>query len=111
MVGEGFFARWDGKDWKKADMTDVPRVYDLAVIGNDWGWAVGDHGALFQYDGAAWKKVDVPGSLFRLRAIAVRLPVGLLGRGGGRGCFRLGRHTVAKDPPGLARAADGGSRR
>ena len=70
MVGEGFFARWNGKDWRKADMTDVPRMYDLAVIGNDWGWAVGDHGALFEYDGAAWKKVDVPGSLFRLRAIA-----------------------------------------
>ena len=69
MVGEGFFARWDGKDWKKVDVADVPRMYDLAVIGNDWGWAVGDHGALFEYDGANWKKVDVPGSLFRLRAI------------------------------------------
>ncbi len=70
MVGEGFFARWDGKDWKKTEVDDVPRMYDLAVIGNDWGWAVGDHGALFEYDGAAWRKVEVPGSLFRLRAIA-----------------------------------------
>ncbi len=70
MVGDGFFARWDGKDWKKADMKDVPRMYDLAVIGDDFGWAVGDHGALFAYDGAAWKKVEAPASLFRLRAIA-----------------------------------------
>ena len=70
MVGEGFFARWDGKDWKKADVAGVPRMYDLAVIGNDWGWAVGDHGALFEYDGAAWRRVEAPGSLFRLRAIA-----------------------------------------
>ena len=70
MVGDGFFARWDGKSWKKADMKDVPRMYDLAVIGDDWGWAVGDHGVLFRYDGAAWKQVDVPASLFRLRAVA-----------------------------------------
>lgn len=70
MVGEGFFARWDGRDWKRTDVAGVPRMYDLAVIGNDWGWAVGDHGALFRYDGAAWRKVEVPGSLFRLRAIA-----------------------------------------
>ncbi len=70
MVGDGFFARWDGKDWKKADMKDVPRMYDLAVIGDDFGWAVGDHGALFTYDGAAWKKVEAPASLFRLRAVA-----------------------------------------
>ena len=70
MVGDGFFARWDGKDWKKADMEDVPRMYDLVLIGNDWGWAVGDHGVLYAYDGAAWKKVDVPESLFRLRAVA-----------------------------------------
>ena len=69
MVGEGFFARWDGNDWKKADVAGVPRMYDLAVIGNDWGWAVGDHGTLFEYDGANWQKVEVPGSLFRLRAI------------------------------------------
>ena len=70
MVGEGFFARWDGKDWKRADMKDVPRIYDLAVIGDDWGWAVGDHGALFEYDGTGWKQASVRDSLFRLRAIA-----------------------------------------
>lgn len=69
MAGEGFFARWDGKDWKNADMADVPRIYDLAVMGNEGGWAVGDHGALFEYDGANWEKVEVPGSFFRLRAI------------------------------------------
>ena len=70
MVGEGFFARWNGSGWKRADMVDVPRMYDLALIGSDWGWAVGDHGVLFEYDGAAWKRVRVKGSHFRLRAIA-----------------------------------------
>ncbi len=70
MVGDGFFARWDGREWGKAEVADVPRMYDLALMGNDWGWAVGDHGALFAYDGAAWKRVDVPGSLFRLRSVA-----------------------------------------
>ena len=70
MVGDGFFARWDGREWRKAEVADVPRMYDLALMGNDWGWAVGDHGALFAYDGAAWKRVDVPGSLFRLRSVA-----------------------------------------
>ena len=70
MVGEGFFARWDGKAWKKADVAEVPRMYDLALVGDDWGWAVGDHGVLFAYDGVAWKKADVPESLFRLRAVA-----------------------------------------
>ena len=69
MVGEGFFARWDGKAWTKAGVKDVPRMYDLALVGDDWGWAVGDHGALFAYDGA-WTRADVPASLFRLRAVA-----------------------------------------
>lgn len=70
MVGDGFFARWDGARWKKADMRDIPRMYDVVLAGNGRGWAVGDHGAVFEYDGTAWKKTDVPGSFFRLRAVA-----------------------------------------
>lgn len=74
MVGDGFFARWDGTRWEKADMRDVPRMYDVVLAGNGRGWAVGDHGAVFEYDGTAWKKTDVPGSFFRLRAVACASP-------------------------------------
>lgn len=74
MVGDGFFARWDGTRWKKADMRDIPRMYDVVLTGNGRGWAVGDHGAIFEYDGAAWKKMDVRGSFFRLRAVACASP-------------------------------------
>ncbi len=84
MVGDGFFARWDGTAWTKADMEDVPRMYDLVLPGSDRGWAVGDHGALFAYDGAAWARVEVPASIFRLRAIdcASRLECWAVGEAG-----------------------------
>jgi len=70
MLGEGFFARWDGKSWQKAGLKEVPRMYDLALVGQDWGWAVGDAGAIFAYDGLNWWPMKVKGSLFRLRGIA-----------------------------------------
>ena len=49
-------------------------MYDVVLTGNGRGWAVGDHGAIFEYDGAAWKRMDVRGSFFRLRAVACASP-------------------------------------
>lgn len=70
MVGDGFFASWDGKQWTKAGLDKVPRMYGVALVGRDWGWAVGDRGVFFRYDGNAWTRAEVKGSLFRLRSIS-----------------------------------------
>ena len=70
MVGAGFFARWDGKSWEKVELEAVPRMYGLALVGQDWGWAVGDRGVFYSYDGKKWQSANVKGSLFRLRSIA-----------------------------------------
>ncbi|MEE9550886.1 MAG: hypothetical protein V3W08_10885 [Candidatus Binatia bacterium] len=34
MAGEAFFARLDGKKWKRLDI-EAPRVYDVALLGED----------------------------------------------------------------------------
>lgn len=70
MAADGFLASWNGKRWTKADLEDVPRMYDVALIGRDWGWAVGDAGTVFKYDGEEWQEIEIKGSFFRLRSIA-----------------------------------------
>lgn len=69
MVGENFFARWDGKSWKKTEI-EAPRLYAVAMVGPDFGWAVGDRGAFFRYRGGTWRKVEVKGSFFRMRDLS-----------------------------------------
>lgn len=36
MVGGGFFANWDGGDWKQVNVSELPRIYDLHFLGSDW---------------------------------------------------------------------------
>lgn len=69
MAGEAFFAKWDGKKWTKLDV-EAPRIYDLTILGNDFGWAVGDGGAFFKFDGKTFEKVTVKGSFFRMRGVS-----------------------------------------
>jgi hypothetical protein len=69
MAGEAFFAKWDGKAWTRADI-EAPRIYDMEILGNDFGWAVGDGGAFFKYDGKTFTKVNVKGSFFRMRGVS-----------------------------------------
>lgn len=68
MAGEAFFAKWDGKEWKRQDI-EAPRLYDMTITGKDSGWAVGDGGAFFKYDGNTFTKVNVKGSFFRMRGV------------------------------------------
>ncbi|MCH8055544.1 MAG: hypothetical protein IH857_05255 [Deltaproteobacteria bacterium] len=68
MAGEALMAKWDGKGWKKTNI-EVPRIYDMAFVGSDFGWIVGDGGAFFKFDGKTWTKVDVKGSFFRMRGV------------------------------------------
>lgn len=70
MVGDGFFASWDGEKWTKAGIEEAPRMYGVALVGRDRGWAVGDRGVFFRYNGGAWHRTEVKGSIFRLRSIA-----------------------------------------
>ena len=69
MTGEAFFARWDGKSWKRQDI-EAPRIYNMTIFSKDFGWAVGDGGAFFKYDGNTFTKVNVKGSFFRMRGVS-----------------------------------------
>ncbi|MFQ5850005.1 MAG: WD40/YVTN/BNR-like repeat-containing protein [Candidatus Binatia bacterium] len=68
MAGEAFFAKWDGKKWKRLDI-EAPRMYDMALLGKNYGWAVGDGGAFFKFDGKTFTKLNVKGSFFRMRGV------------------------------------------
>ena len=68
MAGEAFFAKWDGKAWKKLDV-EAPRMYDMSLLSKDYGWAVGDGGAFFKFDGKTFTRVNVKGSFFRMRGV------------------------------------------
>jgi len=69
MAGEAFFARWDGREWKRIGI-DAPQIYDMTILSNDFGWAVGDGGVFFKYDGKTWARVDVKDSFIRLRGVS-----------------------------------------
>jgi hypothetical protein len=62
--------RWDGSQWTRSNVPGVETLYDVAVIGPDDVWAIGDAGFdehgdsiddwLGHWDGSRWSKAEPP---------------------------------------------------
>lgn len=52
-IGDAVFYRWDGARWEAVEWLETG-YSDLAFVDAEHGWAVGAHGALATWDGAAW---------------------------------------------------------
>ena len=51
--------RWDGAAWESQELTDVPALAAVFMLGPDAGWAVGGS-AMLHWDGETWTPVDGP---------------------------------------------------
>lgn len=73
MAGESFFARWNGRQWRRQTVR-APWIYNLAFADAKLGWAVGDKGAFFRYAGGTFARMQINGSRSRLRGVSCASP-------------------------------------
>ena len=67
----GTVLRGTGATWNAVDTGTRVRLVDIAMADPDLGWAVGDEGRLFGYDGNGWSRVyGVVGGDEQVRAVA-----------------------------------------
>lgn len=57
-VGENHIYHYDGTSWKQ--IASPGRLWDLEMISDDEGWAVGYKGLIVHYDGREWREVTSP---------------------------------------------------
>ena len=59
--GGDYFLHWDGSQWRSwPHPSPGKNVYGLAMAGDTSGWAVGEDGLIFEFNGTAWTGVTSP---------------------------------------------------
>ncbi|MGD8717237.1 MAG: hypothetical protein PVH29_00315 [Candidatus Zixiibacteriota bacterium] len=71
--GGDYFLRWDGTQWRTwPHPSPGDDIYGLAMVDEMSGWAVGERGLIFQFDGLDWNAVASPtaATLRRVRVLS-----------------------------------------
>jgi len=59
--GGDYFLHWDGTQWRTwPHPSPGKNVYGLAMVSDTAGWAVGDDGLIFEFNGTSWTAVASP---------------------------------------------------
>lgn len=56
-IGDGTIHHWDGSSWEQVHSVDQP-LQGISFLTPDDGWAVGDEGAMYHFNGAEWTAVE-----------------------------------------------------
>jgi photosystem II stability/assembly factor-like uncharacterized protein len=71
--GGDYFLQWDGSKWRNwPHPSPGKNVYGLAMVSDTSGWAVGEDGLIFEFDGIEWTGVTSPTTetLRRVRVVS-----------------------------------------